>query len=182
MTVNGDAHFSAADLRQHLDLLQDDHVPDGSDELRDAPILTEPVRRHALSLPANPIGQYGLLGVNREAMAGGSIDRDSFLASGGNGPQLYQNITAPWSAFICGSQGSGKSHTLSCTLENCLAQSSANVLPRPLTGIVFHYDHLSSDVGGTACEAAYLSSNPKIKVRVLCPPTNIRQIQVSSPL
>jgi hypothetical protein len=30
------------------------------------------------------------------------------------------NTDAPWSAFLCGSQGSGKSHTLSCMLENCL--------------------------------------------------------------
>jgi len=94
-------------------------------------------------------------------------------------PRIYQNITAPSSVFICGSQGSGKSHTLSCMLENCLLPSEANSLPRPLTGIVFHYDYFTSDAGGSPCEAAYLSSHPAVKVRVLCPPTNIVQIRVS---
>ncbi|KAJ6438966.1 Tryptophan 2-halogenase [Purpureocillium lavendulum] len=77
--------------------------------------------------------------------------------------RLYQNITVPSSVFICGSQGSGKSHTLGCMLENCLIPSDANRLPRPLKGIVFHYDSFTSDAGGAPCEAAYLSSHPDIK-------------------
>jgi len=51
-------------------------------------------------------------------------------------------------------------------------------LPRPLTGIVFHYDTFISDTGGSPCEAAWLSSNPNVKVRVLCPPTNTRTMKV----
>ncbi|CAN9170184.1 unnamed protein product [Alternaria alternata] len=39
--------------------------------------------------------------------------------------RLFFNVTTPSSIFICGSQGSGKSHTLSCLLENCLAISDA---------------------------------------------------------
>ncbi|KFA53350.1 hypothetical protein S40293_06654 [Stachybotrys chartarum IBT 40293] len=35
----------------------------------------------------------------------------------------------------------------------------------------------SQDTGGSPCEAAFLSSNPDIKVRVLCAPTNIAQIK-----
>ena len=45
---------------------------------------------------------------------------------------LFFNIAAPSSAFICGSQGSGKSHTLSCLLENCLVKSEVNKLENPL--------------------------------------------------
>ncbi len=101
------------------------------------------------------------------------------LMSSKSDPRLYQNITVSASVFNCGSQGSGKSHTLGCMLENCLIPSGANRLPRPLTGIVFHYDSFTSDAGGAPCEAAYLSSHPNIKVRVLCPPTNIFQIRVS---
>lgn len=88
-------------------------------------------------------------------------------------------MTAPSSIFICGSQGSGKSHTLSCLLESCLIpEPRLGRLPNPLTAIVFHYDTFVSDTGGTPCEAAYLASDPRVKVRVLCAPTNINTIKV----
>jgi hypothetical protein len=93
--------------------------------------------------------------------------------------RLFFNITTPSSIFICGSQGSGKSHTLSCLLENCLADSDATVLPRPLSALLFHYDTFISDDGGSPCEAAFLASLPGIRVRVICAPTNLSTIQVS---
>jgi hypothetical protein len=68
---------------------------------------------------------------------------------------------------------------LSCLLENCMIPSIASKLPNPLTGIVFHYDTFISDDGGSPCEAAFLASNPKIQVRVLCSPTNFHTIKVS---
>ncbi|OQN95097.1 hypothetical protein B0A48_18829, partial [Cryoendolithus antarcticus] len=40
-------------------------------------------------------------------------------AIGENEP-ILMNVDAPNSVFICGSQGSGKSYTLNCMLENCL--------------------------------------------------------------
>ncbi|KAF9249632.1 hypothetical protein DTO006G1_6702 [Penicillium roqueforti] len=43
--------------------------------------------------------------------------------------------------------------------------------------VVFHYDTFICDNGGSPCEAAFLASNPDIKVRVLCAPTNLRTIQ-----
>ncbi|KAG6066588.1 hypothetical protein E4U16_004702 [Claviceps sp. LM84 group G4] len=94
-------------------------------------------------------------------------------------PFVHYNVAAPSSTFICGSQGSGKSHTLSCMLENCLLESDANTLPKPLTGIVFHYDAFSSDANGQPCEAAHLSSNPHVRVRVLCSPTNVGQMKIT---
>lgn len=57
--------------------------------------------------------------------------------------------------------------------------SDANELPRPLTGIVFHYDTFISDAGGSPCEAAFLSTHPDVSVRVLCAPTNVATIQES---
>lgn len=93
--------------------------------------------------------------------------------------RLFFNVTTPSSIFICGSQGSGKSHTLSCLLENCLAISDATVLPKPLSALLFHYDAFISDDGGSPCEAAYLASLSGVKVRVICAPTNLRTIQVS---
>ena len=92
--------------------------------------------------------------------------------------RLFFNVTTPSSIFICGSQGSGKSHTLSCLLENCLADSDATVLPRPLSALLFHYDTFISDDGGSPCEAAFLASLPGAQVRVICAPTNLSTIQV----
>ena len=39
----------------------------------------------------------------------------------GEDPRFFLNCNVPWSAFICGVQGSGKSHTLSCLIgwHNC---------------------------------------------------------------
>ncbi|KAE8312120.1 hypothetical protein BDV41DRAFT_539835 [Aspergillus transmontanensis] len=56
-------------------------------------------------------------------------------------PRLYLNVSHPFSTFICGSQGSGKSHTLSCILENCLIPSRAGRVPSPLTGLSFIMIH-----------------------------------------
>ncbi|CAN8099582.1 unnamed protein product [Discula destructiva] len=140
-------------------------------ELRTAPLFTEPVRQHAVDSSTAPSGslfsQYGVLA--------NKVD-DGLDYDNGDG-LMYYNVAAPSSVFICGSQGSGKSHTLSCLLENCLIPSVANELPRPLTGIVFHYDTFSSDIGGSPCEAAFLSTHPNMNARVLCAPTNIACIR-----
>lgn len=162
-------------LNSHLGLLQRRPELDELNEIKSTPIFTEAVRRYAVSLASTanekPFSQYGLLGGD---LTGSAND-------GTSDPRIFWNIAAPSSFFICGSQGSGKSHTMSCLLENALAPCKANVLPRPLTGIVFHYDTFISDSGGSPCEVAWLSSNPDIKVRVLCPPTNIRTLQVCCP-
>lgn len=156
-----ESHFRLLDRRPELDELN---------EIKTTPIFTEAVREMAVGMASNvkdkPFGQYGLL-------AGDITGQKETLDN-----RIFWNISAPSSFFICGSQGSGKSHTLSCLLENALAPCPANVLPRPLTGIVFHYDTFISDTGGSPCEAAWLASNPNIKVRVLCPPTNIRTMKV----
>ncbi|BDD62803.1 hypothetical protein MPDQ_006097 [Monascus purpureus] len=84
---------------------------------------------------------------------------------------MYANVSMPWSAFICESQGSGKSHTLSCLLENALiASSPAGNVSSPLAGMVVHHDKFTS-FSGMLCEAAYLCSS-NIPVRVLVSPTN----------
>ncbi|KAF2189891.1 hypothetical protein K469DRAFT_561992 [Zopfia rhizophila CBS 207.26] len=87
------------------------------------------------------------------------------------------NTNSPWSAFLCGSQGSGKSHTLSCMLENCLLTnkqllSHIGKNPNPLAGLVFHYD---SCQGSGVCEAAYLCS--QIPTTVLVSPSNYLRLK-----
>lgn len=144
-------------------------------ELQSTPIFTEVVRQSANALSptssALAFSQYGVL-------ANQSSSTDVVNSDNGNG-LVYVNVAAPSSTFICGSQGSGKSHTLSCLLENCLIASDAAELPRPLTGVVFHYDTFISDAGGSPCEAAFLSTHPGVKVRVLCAPTNVATVRAT---
>lgn len=86
---------------------------------------------------------------------------------------IFLNTNGPWSAFICGSQGSGKSYTLSCMLESCLLPAKyLGHTPKPLTGLVFHYDPHGSEA---VCEAAYLASH--LPVKVLVSPSNFHRMQ-----
>jgi hypothetical protein len=137
-----------------------------------APVLTSAV----LNQPALAPLQYGLLGgvkkIETPNQGGAEINPPT------EDPRLFFNVSSPSSVFICGSQGSGKSHTLSCILEGCLIPSRAGRLLNPLTAVVFHFDTFICDNGGSPCEAAFLASHPNIKVRVLCAPTNLRTIQV----
>lgn len=170
-------------LASHLKYLR--NGSSGQDDIHEGtttPIFTMPVLRSIENKSpkhsARLIPQYGLLAGMTEILS--VIDQDHCNpVSIGHDPRVFFNMAAPSSTFICGSQGSGKSHTLSCLLENFLLPSEVSTLPRPLTGLVFHYDAFISDDGGSPCEAAYLSSNSSIKVRVLCSPTNIETIKAS---
>ncbi|EOD47174.1 hypothetical protein UCRNP2_6077 [Neofusicoccum parvum UCRNP2] len=127
------------------------------------------LRRRGRAPDAAHFDQFALLGQER---GGGDDDRvvgkSSALNPDGVEP-IFLNTNAPWSAFLCGSQGSGKSHTLACMLEGCLMQSKAlGRLPEPLQGIVFHCDAWSA---GAVCEAAHLCS-VGIEVNVLVSPSN----------
>lgn len=166
----------SVDYLSQMALLHDDVDDDAIGDVGTIPIFTEAVRQHAVNThhkrgrPSHqaPFSQYGLLAGDASGVNPGKQD-----------PRIFYNVDAPSSMFICGSQGSGKSHTLSCLLESCLLNSEANTLKKPLTGIVFHYDTFVSDAGGSPCKAAYISSNPNVDVRVLCSPTNVVQIKVS---
>jgi len=161
---------------QHDKLLSRSPQEDDWNELKQAPIFTGQVRQHLISdLPSSgskitsgPYSQFGLLG--------GDVFDGNNCSNADR--RIFYNISVPSSVFICGSQGSGKSHTLACLLENCLIQSDANQLQHPLSGIVFHYDTFVSDNGASPCEAAYLSSHKGITVRVLVPPSNYRNMKV----
>jgi len=134
-------------LAAHLALLNTETVIQDQHEVTASPIFTMPVLKHSKQL----ISQYGFLAgissILENDITGGGTNIS--VSSPPEDPRLFFNISAPSSAFICGSQGSGKSHTLSCLLENCLIKSDASKLDNPL------------------------SSNANIKVRVLCSPTNL---------
>ncbi|KAI2620424.1 hypothetical protein GGR54DRAFT_647332 [Hypoxylon sp. NC1633] len=110
------------------------------------------------------IPQYGLIGIRQD-----SADTDSSAED----RLVMANMNVPWSAFICGSQGAGKSHTLSCLLENGLVRDNpAGSLPHPLAGLILHYDKYASYNTVQICEAAYLCSSG-IPVTVLVSPSNV---------
>ncbi|KAK2046151.1 hypothetical protein LZ31DRAFT_540739 [Colletotrichum somersetense] len=152
---------SAAEADIHMKYLSFDAATQKQDEIKSSPLLTVPL------LDDSPPSQFGLFG--------GSMSENGPLTPAS---RLFQNVTCPSSVFICGSQGSGKSNTLACLLENCLIPSNLGMLPQPLAGIVFHFDSFVSDSGGLPCEAAFLASDSKTSVRVLCAPTNVRTVQV----
>ena len=100
---------------------------------------------------AQLLPEYGLVGFSVGSTPG--IDQDE---------PIMLNTNAPNSTFICGSQGSGKSYTLSVMLDNCLSKVGRGVLCNPLAGIAFHYDKDSCGIA----EAAYLCTR-NIPVNVL---------------
>ncbi|KAK2016732.1 hypothetical protein LZ32DRAFT_577841 [Colletotrichum eremochloae] len=149
-----------AEAAFHMKYLSFDAATQKQDEIKSSPLLTAPL------LNASPPSQFGLFG--------GSMSENGPLTQAS---RLFHNVTCPSSVFICGSQGSGKSNTLACLLENCLIPSSLGKLSQPLSGIVFHFDSFVSDSGGLPCEAAFLASSSKASVRVLCAPTNVRTVK-----
>ncbi|KAI9037721.1 uncharacterized protein KD926_000062 [Aspergillus affinis] len=179
--VSKDHIFDVKGIKDHIDLLAQVRSEQEGEEVSLAPI----VAGRALNVPSNvssqskimfpKLQQYGLLAGLTPIMESQNDELAEGMCSP-NDPRVFYNVTSPSSTFICGSQGSGKSHTLSCMLENCLLSSKAGHLEHPLTGLLFHYDSFIGDTMGSPCEAAYLSSNPDVKVRVLCSPTNFRTV------
>ena len=169
------------------------------EEVRTTPLFSADVLRAAFDasisvLPAAELPQYGLLagiqeicGLNPTTRASSDNSEEALKDSrkhlqapeiGDN--RLFLNTNTPWSAFICGSQGAGKSHTLSCMLEAALLQPQGHdrlgKLPKPLSGIVFHYDRFTGLSGNQFCEAAYLCSKG-IPVKVLVSPASFKKMQ-----
>lgn len=87
---------------------------------------------------------------------------------------IMLNTNAPNSTFICGSQGSGKSYTLSCMLENCLLPDAYyGTVANPVAGVAFHYDAEGSN---SLAEVATLCSRG-INVKVLVSASNFHSLK-----
>ncbi|KAJ8457531.1 hypothetical protein ONZ51_g11480 [Trametes cubensis] len=83
-------------------------------------------------------------------------------------PRLYINTNAPFSAIVCGVQGSGKSHTVSVLLENMLISGfePIGLSHKPLSGLVLHFGEGGS--GSRPCEAAWVGQT---HIEGIQPPT-----------
>jgi len=157
------------------DLLSDDSDNDEEDEwtnvfdneIRHAPLIVGDM----IDSEKHLLPQYGLMGSHKE------LDTKS---------KLFLNTNTPLSAFVCGVQGSGKSHTTSCILENSLIPSKKlGHLESPLSALVFCYGQFSGDGSGySISEAAFLACpSPQFpngahvkRVNVLVAPSNFIRI------
>jgi hypothetical protein len=136
-------------------------------DIEQAPLLSgDIVAQHANDL----VPQFGLIG----CLSNEDASRPS--------SQLFSNTNVPISTFICGVQGSGKSHTTSCILENAIIPSSyLGKLERPMSTLVFSYGEWSS--GGDSfniSEATFLAAPSKAapghqvkRITVLTSPSNL---------
>lgn len=158
-----------SDSDTELDLLDVEHVVHaiGDHELKTSPLVT----KDANTAVSNSFSQRGLLGTVISVHAKG-------LPPTTNDPRIYLNLDAPASGLVCGVQGSGKSHTVSCILESSLiGHRQIGTLPAPLGAVVFHFDEENGD---RPCEAAYLSQLDGGKGRgvgevvVLVSPSNLK--------
>ena len=164
-------------------LVSDDRGDSGKvEEIKTTPLFTQNLRTSLDTIPGLAAGcadrhlhQYGLLGIRDATYNARYSDACETLPAEQN--LVFANMNAPWSTFICGSQGAGKSHTLSVLLENSLlASSAAGRNPNPLAGIVFHYDNFTGYESTQLCEAAWLCS-AGIPVRVLVSPSNLHAMR-----
>ncbi|KAH9882532.1 hypothetical protein J1614_000768 [Plenodomus biglobosus] len=131
------------------------------------PLLSQSiVAEHAKDL----VPQYGFLGCLHDETASGSAD-----------VKMFQNTNVPFSAFVCGVQGSGKSHTTATMLENALIPSRhLGRLVAPASALVFSYgDWVDGGVGFQISEATHLAKSlpayPGARVKritVLVSPSN----------
>ena len=193
-----------SDREYHESLVSSEHSSDPAnrqlnvheEEIRTTPLFSADVLAHALSkhIP-DLLLQYGFLAkvldtfggrdqqstddllIRNSDISGVALNSSTESAATKTGDsRLFLNINAPWSAFICGSQGSGKSHTLSCILEAALQPSKLGELPSPLAGMIFHYDKFTGFSSTQICEAAYLCSIG-IPVTVLVSPSNFHRME-----
>jgi hypothetical protein len=157
--------------RQHTSSPDETNTVDPAvEELRMAPLVWWKVKEHFE--PQQQVARgYAVLGHVPE--------NDVSIPEGATRTPVLLNTDSPWSAFLCGSQGSGKSHALSCMLENCLLTDETilpqlGLNPHPLAGLVFHYDRCQ---GSGVCEAAYLCTS--VPTTVLVSPSNYGRLKMA---
>ncbi|PCH41312.1 hypothetical protein WOLCODRAFT_151354 [Wolfiporia cocos MD-104 SS10] len=129
-------------------------------ELRTAPVFTR--EAYVAAGGAATFPQRGLLGLVLE-----TFDKDGKRPEEeSDDPRLYINSNAPFSALVCGVQGSGKSHTVSVMLENMLIPNHSPIGSNnhTLSGLVLHFGE-----GGPysqPCEAAWLGIRKDQKIKL----------------
>lgn len=148
ITPTEDSGYDSNEENTLLDQ-SDDEIEDGSEkhERKTAPLLS---KRALNSFNMQEVkAQFGLLAqINAVHHNNQCIVPDD--------RRLYINSNAPFSAVICGVQGSGKSHTVSTFLESMLIPKCPQIgdLSKPLSGLVLHFGEGGSS--SLPCEAAWV--------------------------
>ncbi|EAU29956.1 predicted protein [Aspergillus terreus NIH2624] len=162
-------------LEDQLQFLNTDPTEEGPP--RDAPRNLE----HAI-LVTPSAENLGHRMPSQSALLGQLDTRESKAVSD---PRVMLNANIPFSAFICGLQGSGKSHTTSCIIENCsLTFPALGNLKKAVSTLVLNFNEYSSNISSQPSEAAFLASimpqyasrQQPIPVRVLVSPTNFHNL------
>ncbi|KAJ3113514.1 hypothetical protein HK100_001961 [Physocladia obscura] len=105
-------------------------------------------------------------------------------ATASNPRLIHINVHEPFCLVTCGVQGSGKSHTLSVILENCLVSTlkctkikdqSIVRLQNPMCALVFHYDQNPRSI----CESTGLIISREGLLNQLSVPRNSMTVLVS---
>jgi len=126
------------------DIIEDIFTNEASEVIKQAPLFDESILKDETQ---NLLPQYGLIGSYSPLNGTKSISK------------LFLNTNVPFSAFICGVQGSGKSHTTSCIMENSLiASKQLGKLTNPLSALVFSYGVFGDGSGYNISEAAFLAA------------------------
>ncbi|OCH90737.1 hypothetical protein OBBRIDRAFT_834829 [Obba rivulosa] len=145
MTITHTTSFSSA--IQELQLLN--HAVSTEVDTEEHDVKTAPVMTRPAYLLGGLASQYGVLGsvlsIHDQTNSHTPLD-----------PRLYINTNAPFSAIVCGVQGSGKSHTVSVILESMLIPqySPIGACEKPLCGLVLHFSEGGSNARPN--EAAWL--------------------------
>ncbi|KAK7695533.1 hypothetical protein QCA50_000169 [Cerrena zonata] len=135
---------------EELDLLN--HTALESSDRTDHELYTAPILTRGAFLAGGFSGkssQYGVLG-------GVVTVYDQKKKDVPDDPRIYVNTNAPFSALVCGVQGSGKSHTVSVMLENMFIPRFPAIgsLEKPLSGLVLHFGE--GGANSRPCEAAWV--------------------------
>ncbi|KAM5501012.1 hypothetical protein McanMca71_005389 [Microsporum canis] len=146
---------------QLLNLSYDESINShASPHLREVTLLSPVVEGHGIKMPP----QFALLG------------HQPSITSTGIDPRVMLNTNIPFSTFICGVQGSGKSHTTSCII---------GILKQPLSTLVLQFNEYSSNISSQPSEMAFLSSimpeyssqKLQVLVTVLVSPSNFYNLK-----
>lgn len=93
--------------------------------------------------------------------------------------RLFLNVHAPFALVAVGVQGSGKSHTLACVVENCLlrapfpATRPLTTLERPMAVLALHYGHDGQRGVSAVCEiAGVVAPSPALQAIATQPGTS----------
>ncbi|KAI5124461.1 hypothetical protein M0805_008344 [Coniferiporia weirii] len=172
--------------KRELELLRSKSSRNGTGGSESHDLLTAPLMtRSALLASGKNKAQYGVLGEIATIHLKRTCSKPEAHDS-----RLYMNCNAPFSALVCGVQGSGKSHTVSTMLENMFTAKDERIgtLSKPLCGLVLHLgdggpQSIPNEAAWLGVNATKTSKSAAVKVKVFVSPSSLKTMkEVYKPL